>query len=366
MFKKDSLILSTTLILIIIGIFTLSSAAATALSTPELFFQIITYQVIAILAGFFVSFLILKSKKINYITIKQKSPYLFLVALLTQLAVLVPGLGIYRKGATRWLDLGIQVQPSEFFRFAFILFLANILFSFQKELNTKLLFKYFATGLLLISAFYFYIHDKGSLFILLISVFVMFMYTKFKRIAILGFLSLILLASLFLVFNGDYAKKRLLTYYNSIFHTERLDKNNEFYQNYNMLQAVGSGGVFGVGYGASIQKFNKRLPEPVSDSIFSIFAEEWGFVFSSILIILYMVLAWEIFSIVLKTKNFFQKLVIVGLGTNLIFPAFYNIYAVLGLVPLSGIPLTFISKGGTSIFFSIISVAIIILFSKKK
>jgi cell division protein FtsW (lipid II flippase) len=115
-----------------------------------------------------------------------------------------------------------------------------------------------------------------------------------------------------------------------------------------------------------VQKFNHNLSESISDSIFSIFAEEFGFVFSVILILIYTALGLKIFINLTKIQNYYEQMVVAGLATNILFPAFYNMWTVVGIAPLSGIPLTFISKGGTSIFFSLLSVGIILLFFQKK
>lgn len=201
--------------------------------------------------------------------------------------------------------------------------------------------------------------------ILFASVSSMFLFTKaIKKYFLVLFIFSLL--GLPMIYFSSHAKKRFITYYNVYFAPEKLDVRGDYYQPYNLIKAVGAGGLWGVGYGGSIQKIDKRLPESVSDSIFAIFAEEWGFVFSVILILIYFWLVYLIFSEAQRVRNFYQKIVIVGLAVNIFFPAYYNILAVLGLVPLSGIPLTFLSKGGTSILMSLVSLGIILLFLPKK
>ncbi len=363
--KIDKKILLPVIILVIFGIFIFLSASLIYLKSPNLFTKIFFIQMTAIAIGSFLIYFIQKNKYINYMSIKNNSIYFFGITLILQLIVLVPVIGVTRNGSTRWLDIGfITIQPSEIFRLATILFVANILFFLSKELKSFSFFlKVSILPVIFIGVFYFFTKDLGSLIILLSSIFGMLLFTKINRIkliilAIGGVLFISFIAWNFI----PHAHDRMKDFINP----EQADIAGSFYQNYNMMKTVGSGQLIGVGYGESLQKFNGVIPEAISDSIFSIFAEEWGFLGSSILILLYLFFTYAIFSKVKYIKNKYQKYVVVGLGINLIFPAFYNIAASISLVPLSGIPLTFISKGGTSILISLISVGIILLFIKEK
>jgi cell division protein FtsW len=127
--KIDRKILFPVMALVLAGIFIFLSASLTYLKNPENFNKIFFLQLIAILLGSSFIYFIQKSKYINYLTIKNNSIYLFFTSLIIQLLVLIPFFGVEKNGSTRWLDIGFMtVQPSELFRFATILFLANILF----------------------------------------------------------------------------------------------------------------------------------------------------------------------------------------------------------------------------------------------
>ncbi len=341
----------------------------TKLADPDAFFGIIKTQSISIILGFALMFFILKYKKINYLFIRKSIFLFFVIALILQILVLVPGIGVNINGAFRWINLGIIIQPSEIFRVVSIIYIAHLLFNFQNEIKKD--FWFFAKFFLLpfffiIVPFYVVIKDLGSLMIFSVSILGMFLLSSQRKKVFLIFFILFVFASLSGYFFIPHMKKRIDTWYNSIFATEKLDYTSDYYQNYNMIKAVGSGMMTGVGYGGSIQKFNKNISEITSDSIFSVFAEEWGFIFSTILVLIYLFLSVNIFLAATKIKNYFERLVVVGLGINLVFPAYYNIGAALGIAPLSGIPLTFISKGGTAILMSLISVSLILLFVRKR
>lgn len=362
--KVDRKILLTVLGLVFSGIFIFLSASLTYLKDPNQFFKIFSVQIIAIILGLIFIYLIQKNKYINYLSIKNNSIYFFIGGLILQLMVLLPGVGLTLNGSTRWIDIGfIALQPSELFRFAAILFIANIFFIFSKKLkNFSYLIKFTILPTILAILFYYFIHDLGSLMILMVSIFAMLLFTEVNKIKLLttSFFVVIILFSTAWYFL-PHVQQRI----SNFIWPERADIQGSFYQNYNMMSAIGSGQIDGVGYGESLQKFNGSIPEAISDSIFSIYAEEWGFIGSIILILTLLFLTYAIFTKIKYIKNRYQKYVVVGLGVNLIFPAFYNIAASVALVPLSGIPLTFISKGGTSIFFALTSIGIILLFIRK-
>ena len=128
---------------------------------------------------------------------------------------------------------------------------------------------------------------------------------------------------------------------------------------------IGSGQIFGRGFGGSLQKFSGLLPELMGDSIFAVYAEETGFIGSVILIILFLILFYFILKAAKKIKSPFEKNVVVGLATIIIFPTFFNIAATMSLVPLSGIPIPFVSKGGSVTLTAFISLGIILFYTKK-
>ena len=130
------------------------------------------------------------------------------------------------------------------------------------------------------------------------------------------------------------------------------------------LLAVGSGGWFGRGYGHSLQKFN-YLPEVTGDSIFAVMSEELGFIFTSVIVGVFVFLAIRCLKLAQRCEDSFGKLVVVGIISWFIFQAFFNIGAMLGILPLTGVTLPFISYGGTSIMACLAAAGILVNISKQ-
>jgi cell division protein FtsW len=135
------------------------------------------------------------------------------------------------------------------------------------------------------------------------------------------------------------------------------------YQITQALLAIGSGGIFGMGLGQSRQKFN-YLPEPVTDSIFAILGEEFGLIGAVVVVMLFLFVAWRGFVIASRAPDQFGRLVAVGIVSWIVFQAFINMTAITGLIPLTGIPLPFISYGGTSLAVLLAAVGILLNISK--
>jgi cell division protein FtsW len=123
--------------------------------------------------------------------------------------------------------------------------------------------------------------------------------------------------------------------------------------------AVGSGGFLGQGYGQSVQKFH-YLPEAIGDSVFAVAGEEFGFVGSSVIIILYLLFAFRGFYIARRIPQIFPKLLVIGCTSLILIQSFMNIAAIIGVIPLTGLPLIFMSQGGTALLFSLLAVAAIL------
>jgi cell division protein FtsW len=135
------------------------------------------------------------------------------------------------------------------------------------------------------------------------------------------------------------------------------------YQIQQSLIAVGSGRFTGRGLGQSIQKFS-YLPEPIGDSIFAVYAEEWGFVGCLVLLSLFAVLLVRGLRIAAHAPNTFSRLIVVGIVVSIISQAWLNIASMLGVFPLSGLPLTFVSHGGTALFFALAQMGVVLNVSK--
>jgi cell division protein FtsW len=155
-----------------------------------------------------------------------------------------------------------------------------------------------------------------------------------------------------------YRMQRFLSFLNPTVGTKDIS-----YQINQALLGIGSGGIFGQGLGHSQQKYN-YLPEPMGDSIFAIAAEELGFIGALVLIFLFILLAFKGFRIAKKAPDDFGKLLAMGITCWLVVQAFINIAAVIGLIPLTGMPLPFVSYGGSALIFALAGAGILVNISK--
>jgi cell division protein FtsW len=286
--------------------------------------------------------------------------YLFLLSLLLTLAVFIPGLGMTHAGATRWLDLGFTtVQPSEFLKIGFVIYLATWLSGVHNKLDT---WKYGlipfagivgAAGLVMLLQ-----PDTDTFFIMASAGMAMFMVSgaRWRDIGLV-ILSGIVLVALIAV-TRPYIMDRFLTFLDP-----EADPLGSGYQIQQSLIAVGSGGLTGRGYGQSIQKF-EYLPEPIGDSIFAVYAEEFGFVGAVLLISSIVFMTLRGYRIATQANDIFGTLLVVGFITIIVAQAFLNMGAMLAIAPLSGLPLPFISHGGTALMATLAALGIVLNVSK--
>ena len=299
---------------------------------------------------------------ISIIVIRKFAFYILLVAVIVNILVLIPGIGFEHGGATRWIYIGgISFQTSEILKFAFILYFAAWAASVKDKVSSfKLGFLPLLT-LLAVSAVLLLLQpDTDNLILIGISGLAMFISAggKFRHVLIV--IAAGLIGITFLFFTKPYIQERITTFFNP-----QSDIQGASYQVRQSLIAIGSGGVFGRGFGQSIQKFT-YLPEPIGDSIFAVAAEEFGFVGSVILIFLFVLFATRGLKIAQETPNVFGRLLIVGIVIMIASQAFVNIGAMLGVIPLSGLTLPFVSHGGTSLFITLVEVGIVLSISKTR
>jgi cell division protein FtsW len=255
--------------------------------------------------------------------------------------------------------LGFSLQPSEFLKFGSVFFYAAWLASNKDRLGD------FAYGLVpfgLIAGIPFIIMlmqpDTGTGAIILLACFAMYIVAgaKWRDVGIImitGILGLALLATM-----RPYVMERITTFINPSH-----DATGASYQLQQSLIAIGSGGPFGRGYGQSIQKFN-FLPEPIGDSIFAVIGEELGLIGGTIVLVLFLSLAIRGFKIAKDTKDSYGSLLVFGITCIFMVQAFMNISSMVGIFPLTGVPLPFISHGGTALLTALFGVGVILNVSK--
>ena len=283
--------------------------------------------------------------KMDYKKWKGLALPLILVSLGLLLLVFVPGLGISVGGAKRWLDLGLfSFQPSEILKLGLIIYLASWFSTNSKRVKEKFSsVMAFLVILFFISVFLVAQPDVGTLGIIVAIALTMFFASGIEWRHLLGTLLIIVISFALIVVFSPYRFSRLFVFLNPDF-----DVRGVGYHLNQSLIAIGKGGFFGLGFGKGEQKLG-FLPEPVSDSIFAVLGEELGFV--GMVAAAGLLLALVIFSFLVakRSKDKFASLFAVGFGSWVGIQSFINIAALSGLVPLTGIPLPFISYGGTAL-----------------
>lgn len=300
------------------------------------------------------------ASRLNYKLWKRFAPYLFVAALLLTASVFLPQIGFEHGGGRRWLSLfGFSVQPAEFLKAASIIMTAAYFSAIRSRIGDV---RWGLGGLAIILAMPVAIlvaqPDLGSLGVIVISLLAVFFAAgaKFRDLLIVLMLGVITIGVLSTF--KPYVRDRV-----EIFLNPSHAPQAEGYQIRQSLIAIGSGGIVGRGFGQSVQKFT-YLPEPMGDSIFAVAAEEFGFVGSIALIGSFLALALRGLSVGAHAPDPFGGLLAVGISTYLVAEAFINIASMIGLAPLTGIPLTFISHGGSAMLASLGSAGILLSVSR--
>ena len=298
--------------------------------------------------------------QIDYTWLRKLALPIFLGAIVINLLLFIPGLALHVNGASRWINVGpLSFQPSELLKIAFIIYMAAWAYFVKDRIVTLRagLIPYVAIvgilSLLLLAQ-----SDTDTLLIIAGTGLIMFIVAglPMKHVAIAFCLLGVLVGGVILV--RPYALQRVKTYLN-----HGADTQGSGYQINQSLIAIGSGRVVGRGFGQSIQKFG-YLPQPTDDSIFAVAAEEFGFVGSVGLLLLYVLFAGSVFRIGTRSKDIFGGLLAIGVAILIVTESFMNMAAMLGLIPLSGVPLLFVSHGGTALIITLITAGIVANISK--
>jgi cell division protein FtsW len=295
--------------------------------------------------------------KIDYHFWKPFAVPAFLVSLLALGLVFVPGLGTSAYGSTSWLNLGLfSFQPSEMAKFGIILYLAAWLSSRGKHRVSNVM-EGLAPFLFVLGLMGFFIYqqpDVGTLSLVVAISFVLFFAAgaQLSHIFALGMLGIVGLFAM--IKAAPYRWDRFMVFLNP-----ELDPLGKGYQINQALIALGSGGLLGVGLGESRQKFN-YLPEPAGDSIFAIIGEELGFIGAIAVIALFVFIVYRGLRIAAGAPDEFGRLLAIGIVSWIALQAILNIGAITGMLPLTGVPLPFISYGGTSLVFLLAAVGVLL------
>lgn len=291
--------------------------------------------------------------RFNYHFLKKIAFPFFGFSLLLLLAVLIPGLRVEGGGAHRWLNLGlVTIQPAEIIKLSSIIFFAALF-----ESKNKLIPFVSAVGLICLVIGIFQ-KDLGSTIVFFLTSVAIYIIADMPLRYFWSLLPLSLLGFLVFALSSEYRKHRILAFLDPF-----ADPQGYSYHISQVLIALGSGGWFGLGLGQSRQKY-QYIPEVTTDSIFAIVGEEFGFVGAIVLISLISYLVFRGFKIAERAQDNFGRVLAAGLTSWLGIQAVVNLAAMVSLIPLTGVPLPFISYGGSALLVNLVAVGILLNISR--
>lgn len=360
MFQKvDKVLFFTILLLLVSGLVIFGSAALGVLAVNEIkFYAVIKTQLIYALIGGGVALYL--GVTIPFMWYKKYAYVFFTLALFTTMLVFVPFLSGYHGGAHRWIKIGtFSLQPSEILKFTFVVVVALWCTQYRN------VFKDWKYGLLpyilsagVVSAILLAQPDFGTYLVIMTASLVTYFVggARKRHIQILAMIGIA--GFVVLILARPYMLERVKTFFNNTH-----DPRGSSWQLNQSLIALGGGGLTGRGLGQSVQKFN-YLPEPIGDSIFAVFGEEVGFLGVLYIIILYGIVGSRGYRIFKETTDQFGRLLAIGIVSIILAQATLNIGSILGLLPLTGVPLPLISHGGTALMVTLFELGVLLNISK--
>lgn len=359
--KADKFFFFLVLLLLATGFIVFFSASQSLLGRKESAdFGMVAIKQFALMLAGLVGLII--TTNIPYSKYRRAAFWIFFLSIIASALVFIPHLGFSSGGARRWLNLGFTTfQPSELLKFGFVTYTAywlstekDKIHSFQRGILPFLIILAIPAILLIKEP------DTGTFMVLLAAAGAMLVASGVRWRHLLLLVVFLLISIVALAAWKPYVRDRLETFFNP-----GQDILGSSYQINQSLIAIGSGGLTGRGFGQSIQKFN-FLPEAIGDSIFAVLGEEFGFLGTSILVILYLLFTVWGLKIASKTSNSFGRLMAVGLVILIASQAFINISSMVGLIPLTGVPLTFMSHGGSALIIAMMEIGIILNISRHR
>ncbi|NLD50555.1 MAG: stage V sporulation protein E [Clostridiaceae bacterium] len=355
----DFLIFLTVLILLSIGtIMVFSSSAPHAYNymqgdTYYFLKKQLTYAPVGLLA-------MIVTMNIDYRKLGKWSPVFLIGSIVLLVLVLVPGIGAEFNGSRRWIRIGTQpLQPSEIAKLSLILFFAHSLS--RKKDGIKSFFKGLLPYLIIIGIFGFLLlkepHMSVTMVICMVCSIILFCAgAKIKHFLILGVPAVA--GAVVLMLASDYRRDRVMSFLNPW-----ADMQGGGWQIVQSLYAIGSGGLFGRGLGKSLQKF-LYIPEPYNDFILAVLAEELGFIGVLTVLLLFLIFIWRGVKVSMNAPDVFGSLVAIGITSLIAVQVILNVAVVTSSMPVTGVPLPFLSYGGTSLVFLMSGVGILLNISR--
>ncbi|TKC18574.1 stage V sporulation protein E [Robertmurraya kyonggiensis] len=297
---------------------------------------------------------------IDYWTWRKFAKVIMIICFVLLIVVLIPGIGTERNGSRSWIGVGaFSIQPSEFMKLAMIAFLSKYLSENQKNITSlrKGLFPslglvFLAFGMIMLQP------DLGTGTVMVGTCIVMIFVSGARILHFVGLGVIGLLGFVALVVSAPYRIQRITSFLDPW-----SDAQGSGFQIIQSLYAIGPGGLFGLGLGQSRQKFF-YLPEPQTDFIFAILAEELGFIGGSFILLLFALLLWRGIRIALGAPDLFGSFLAVGIIAMIAIQVMINIGVVTGLMPVTGITLPFLSYGGSSLTLMLLAIGVLLNISR--
>lgn len=351
-------LLVVVLVLTVCGLLTILSASAPA-AQLELHNSLYFFQRQAIFMVLGIGALALGSV-VNLTVVRRASKAILIATAFLMILVHVPHIGVTELGASRWIKLGpLSLQPSEIAKLALAIYGADLLARYGPEGWNFNQFRQVVLPIGGLLGMVLFQPDLGSTIVLAMTAFVLF-FCNGTRLFTMGAVAAAGIAGvLYHSWHTPYQRARWLGFMNPW-----ADPQGIGFQLVQSLMAIGSGGVFGTGWGQGKQKLF-WLPIQYADFIFAAFAEEMGLIGSVFIILLFVILAWRGFAIAGAAREPFHALMAIGLTTTVVAQALINIGVVTASLPTTGIPLPFLSFGGTSLLLTLFSMGLVLNVSRQ-
>ena len=346
----DRKIFFLVIFLVVLGIIAIADVSAPqSLNNYGNKFFLLKEQSISAAIGLAVFFIV---SRIKYTFWEKMAIPMFFISLILLVMVLIQSFGFSALGARRWISIGpINFQPSELIKLTICIYLAKV------AAGKKGPFSYFIP-LALIAGLIMLQPDLGTTLVILVIGFSQIFVSDVSLLYLAGSVVVGVISTIGLILSSPYRRARLTTFFETT--SDPLGKSYHIRQ---VLLALGSGGIFGVGFGASRQKY-LFLPEASTDSIFAIIAEELGLIGATVVIFLFVYFVIRGLKIAKSAPDKFSSVLAVGISAWIGGQAFLNIASMVSLVPLTGIPLPFISYGGSSLVMILSACGILLNISK--
>ena len=355
----DYLLLAVVVALLVVGLLSLYSAslaeAEREYGNPNYF---IVRQAIFALVGLAAMLALMRW---DYRRLRRASVLLMLVSIMGLVAVLLPGIGVVRNGAARWLDVGpVEVQPSELAKLALVLYMSAWLASRGEHVrDLSLGFLPFVVIVGLVAGLVLVEPDMGTAVVLVLVACTLFFLAGAPVSHLALFLVVGALVSYAVVLTHDYRLARV-----EAFLAPEADPYGKGFQLLQLKTALASGGLMGLGWGAGRQKFG-FVPGAHTDGVFAILGEELGFVGAVAVLALFALLVGRGIYTAVRVGDPFGRLVAAGVSAWLGYQTLINIGGISGLIPLTGIPLPFFSYGGSALIANLAAVGLLLSVSRQ-